>query len=208
MLPGAKPIFVDDARILLYGERPDKEITRTEQLFKNEWFRYEILKSLVTGSPNVCAEALMLTRKDHQAPLASIVERAQMYVRSIEKEKGGNESVDVRLKVLFLYSTPGMIQDRLNRDQSERKLTSTPVFDLKGMWGAYSQFEFPDESTYTPLYLDTTDESLEAHQSRMNEIAAFINNEPLDGEEQAQRKQEAEKYFMEMHKLVKQHTVG
>lgn len=203
LLPNTKLLSLDDVRVLLYGDREDASITHSEHLFKNEWLRYEILHSIITTQSNLAIEAVMLTRKDHQAPMHSIIESAKLHLKSIEEEKNIKNTTKVTLKVLLLYSNPRIILDRISRDQTERMKTNSPIYDIKGMWNAYSQFEFPNGGLYEPLYLDTSDETDAACESRLMEIREFIYDGHISEIEQNLRKKEARKSYTEMLSIIK-----
>ena len=174
---------IDPIRIALYGDRADTHVTKTEHLFKNEWSRYEMLRALVLGRRVVASEMVMLTRSGHQGPMLEMVARAEQYVQIIEREYAQRDGLpppvpsQVQLKVLLPYASLDCIAERLTANQEERRQSGSIVFDWRGMFGGYSQFEFPDASTYEPLYLDTSDESAAANEARLAEILAFLKDE-------------------------------
>jgi hypothetical protein len=203
VLTNATAVSIDAVRKQLYGNRSDKSLTKSEHIFKNEWFRYEIMKQLITSESDIVAEAVMLTRRDHQLPMVEIVDRSRGYLERIAEERGVDKP-KVNLRVVFVYARPEVIMDRMSRNQEERLATHSPVFNLSDMWGAYSQFEFPDGGGYTPLYLDTSDEGTEADDARLREIESFVDGQVLFPEEQSRRRSEAKMCFSRMFSMVKE----
>ena len=167
-----------------------------------------MLRSLVLGECMLVAEAVMLTRLYHQLPMAEMVTRAQSYVRAIERECCVRDGISlptvpsgVRLKVMLCYVSLAGIVSRMGGDQSERVRAGSVVFDWKD-FSTYHQFEFPDETTYEPLYLDTSEESPVADRRRVQEVIAFLNDELNLVEINGPRKMVAQVYFAEAYQKV------
>ena len=183
-IAGAVELSLDKVRLKLFGTRPDHHITKTEHLFKNDCLRNGILEYLISGSRIVVSEATMLTREMHQKPIVEMVSKAEQLIQTIEREYCLRDNLPVpaspaivQLKVVLCYASLKCVANRISSSQQERKCTGASVFDWIGMANGYSHFEFPDPLlSYEPLYLDTSDESDEANQSRIREVLAFIHN--------------------------------
>lgn len=183
----ATVVRLDEVFHRLYKNRADNHVTKTEHLFKNEELRSDILRHMVLGAEKVVTEAVMLTRDNHQRVFVELTKKAEHYVRTIEAEYAERDGVSipktpfsVNLKVILCFASPEIIERRANHLSEERKGDLAPVSTLKGTWNAYRQFEFPDETTYEPLYINTTGESDGAGQVRMSEILAFITDNAVD----------------------------
>lgn len=203
-------VRMDKIRTQLYGERADTDITATEHLFKNEVTRYEILKLLVCGVPTVLNESVMLTVSKHQEPFVQMISKAQGYVEAIECEQYKQRGLPlplhptkVNLRVLLFFASPEVIAIRAARGHTEERTESFASFsNLRGMWNAVRQFEFPDNRHYSPLLVDTTDESLSAEEERMAEIQEFLSEGKLDQRINEKRLQGAKKYHSELISII------
>ena len=187
----------------LYGGREDSDITMAEHRFKNEWMRYEILRSLILGTGTVIVDSVMLTIEQHQLPILEMLARAEKYIQEINRERGIGPTA-IHLKVILCFSTPEVIESRaLHTSQDDRKKYLSPVFDLSGMRRAYDHFEFPNASTYEPLYLDTSDTSTEAQPKRLGVIDEFVQKEIVNKALNESQKQTALTSYQAMYSKIK-----
>ena len=194
-------VTMDEVRVALYGDRPDGNITMTEHVFKNQWLRYEILKRFVLGAPAVLTEAVMLTRRLHQRPMVALVKEASQYVATIEREAAvrderAAELHSVELRVILCFASPQAVHARIDGSQEERVRSHASVHNLKSMRLAYDRFEFPNRSTYVPLYLDT---SAGVNADNLEEVCAFIQGAPIDLQKNLTQKKAALDSFHQLH---------
>lgn len=207
---GAVTFSQDKSGRSLYRDRNDAHITKTEHIFKNEWMRYEILRSLVLGAKIVLVDSVMLTRLNHQKPMIEMIARAQQYVQAIELEKENqvaapsSQAPIIRLKVLLCFATPEVLESRLLSLESQDRIREDfgPLLDLRGIWGAYQYFEFPDTSTYEPIYVDTSDVSPRAQHKRMAGIDKFFREGVIDVALNESSKQKALDSYQVMYAKV------
>ena len=87
-------------------------------------------------------------------------------------------------------------------DQAERLDSGSFEFGWPDLYNSHSQFEFPDQTTYEPLYLETSDESAAAEAKRFQEIREFLDDR-LDQETvNRERKPVAESYHRRAMELI------
>ncbi|MDP2676846.1 MAG: AAA family ATPase [bacterium] len=183
----ADVVRLDEVFHRLYPGRADNHVTKSEHVYKNEELRNDILRLLILGKASIVTEAVMLTREVHQGAFVELTKKASEYIKAIEAEYAQRDGFSipeipssVNLKVILCFANAKTIEQRASNRSEARKKDLAPVNTLKGTWNAYRQFEFPDKTTYMPLYIDTSDESDEAENVRMIEILTFIIDNALD----------------------------
>jgi hypothetical protein len=176
-----------DARIVrmdailrdLYGDRPDTDITKTEHLYKNEATRSAMLRELVLGAETLLTETVLMTERDHQVPMLDMIKRAEEYVQAIERELAERTHTlvpiptKVNLRVILLHCSLDCTNRRIERARGQERAYS-PISTLLGMESTITQFEYP--GVYTPLIIDTSDESPGAEHARLGEMRGFITD--------------------------------
>ena len=188
------PVLVDMdvIRANLYGTRPDKHITKTEHLYKNECVRNEVLRHLVLGAQSVMVNSVMQTRRLHQKPFVDMIRRASDYVSDIEREQALHDfrddpEAEVTFRPVVLYCSLDVLKSRIARKGADRRESKTLVFDLAAMSNSVLPYEHP--VAYSPLYLDTSDESAVAHASRIEDLQAYLSTgiRPADHRERREQ---------------------
>jgi len=189
----------DAVRQRLYGDRSDTHITKTEHVFKNEATRFEVKTRLIIERPSaVFLEMVMLTREAHQKPFVEMVESVNWYLQTIEREtteRDGQSIPDSPVKVdfrcIYFYCDLEAVKRRIGYRQQELKtvgnVSNASVFDFDGFLRGARQIEIPPAG-YTPLYLNTSDESPEALTRQRQEILFFLKGEMPINEEELQRR--------------------
>ena len=205
-------LSLDQVRQGLFGERQDSHITKTEHIFKNHALRYQILEKIVLGASMVVTEAVMLTRNDHQKPFVDLIAEANRYRSSIEIEASVRDETpapqlfsSVHLRVILAYADAETIRLRATQGSSaDRLAAASSVFDLLGARNAYIGFEFPDSSTYSPLYINTSASSDAATRVRLGEVRAFVLGGMIAEAviENERREEEAQTAYERVKKMI------
>lgn len=192
-------VSADAVRNRLYGDRSDTHITKTEHVFKNEVTCFEVKsKLIVERSPAVFLEMVMLTREAHQQPFVEMVKSANCYLQTIEQEEAQRDGkptpespVKVDFKCIYFYSDLEAAKRRIGYRKRELEtlgnVTNASVFDLGGFLRGAQQIEIPPTG-YTPLYLNTSDESEEALNRQRGEVLSFLRGEMPINEKELQRR--------------------
>ena len=196
-------VSADAVRDRLYGNRSDTNITKTEHVFKNEATRFELLtKLIVERPPAVFLEMVMLTRDAHQQPFAEMIESASRYLQIIEHEEFLRDNkpvpvspVKVDFSCVYFYCDLETVERRIGYRRRELEtlgnVTNASVFDFGGFIRGARQIEIPPAG-YTPLYINTSDESEVALNRQREEVLSFLKGEmPIDEEELERRAVEA-----------------
>ncbi|OHB13715.1 MAG: hypothetical protein A3G05_02190 [Candidatus Zambryskibacteria bacterium RIFCSPLOWO2_12_FULL_45_14] len=206
-------VSADAVRNRLYGDRSDTHITKTEHVFKNEVTRSDVkTKLIVERPPAVFLEMVMLTREAHQRPFVEMVESANLYLQTIEQEEVQRDgkpvpesSVKVDFKCVYFYCDLETVKRRVGYRQRELEtcgnVTNASVFDLNGFLRGAQQIEIPPVG-YTPLYLNTSDESEGALYRQHEEVLSFLRGEmPVDEKELERREAEAIAFLEQARQL-------
>lgn len=189
---GAPRLQMDLIRRKLWGS---KVLTPLEHRFKNEVVRQELMRLLIIqGPPLVFMEAVMLTRKYHQLPLVTTIER-------LRHEYLLDDAVHLRV-VLFYCSLAVVgrrIESRREQIAREGNVHSVDVFDFDGYLDGARQIEVPMD--YELLPVNTSDESLVAVQRSQEEIVAFLGGgDPITKAEHSARIAEYESILCEVRR--------
>ncbi|MBI2098125.1 MAG: hypothetical protein HYT49_00470 [Candidatus Wildermuthbacteria bacterium] len=193
-------VSMDDTREFLWPGRSDAHITRTEHVFKNEATRFVVKAKLIVERPQVLfLEMMMLTRDSHQRPFVEMIHDAKRYLQAIEREEAERDGVlvpdmpiAVDFRCFYFYCDLAAVRRRIQyRLQEVGNPTNASVFDLEGFLRSARQVEIPPFG-YTPLYVNTADESPKALARQRAEVLAFLRGEmPISEEELRRRAEEA-----------------
>ncbi|OGN05671.1 MAG: hypothetical protein A2831_00625 [Candidatus Yanofskybacteria bacterium RIFCSPHIGHO2_01_FULL_44_17] len=199
----AQTVAMDDIRKLLWGNKSDTDITKTEHIFKNEATRFEVKRRLIIERPPAMfLESVMLTREAHQKPFVEMIDSANWYLQTIEKEEANRDdlppskqSIKIDFRCIYLYcnleTVRRRIQYRLRELEVSGNKSNASVFDSEGFLRGAKQIEIPPVH-YTPLYINTSDESPHALEKQRQEILLFLRGEmPIGTEEHQRRSDEA-----------------
>jgi hypothetical protein len=209
----AQTVAMDDIRKLLWGDKSDTEITKTEHVFKNEATRFEVKKRLIIERPPAMfLESVMLTKEAHQKPFAEMIDNANWYLQTIEKEEATRDglqppeqSIKVDFRCIYLYcdleTVRRRIEYRLREVAASGDTSNASVFDFEGFLRGARQIEIPPVH-YTPLYINTSNESSCALEKQHQEILSFLREGiPIDTEEHQRRADEAVTILDQARKL-------
>ena len=206
-LPSYNEVFqlaMDDIRRRLWG---DKELTKTEHVFKNEATRDELKTTLIVNKPPaIFLEMVMLTHESHQLPFVKIINSARCYLQKIEVEeceKSGvtkpADPINVDPRIIYFYCDLDAVRRRIKcRTEELERLGNrfnVDVVNFNGYINAARQMELPIH--YEPLYLDTSNESPEAQEKQEKEILEFFSGEMPTNYDAARRHQEASRILEE-----------
>lgn len=194
----AAVIRMDDIRKQFWGDKP---ITSVEGIFRNELTRMMIKAQLIIDeAPLILVELPMLSRKNHQEPFVQMIRETEWFIQEIEKERADKEGralselTTVALRVVLLYCSPQKAHERLPRRRDGADATNTIVFDEDQYLSIATRFELPDEKTYVPLPVNTTDDDKERI---LQEVLDFLNGRLLDQELTEKRLGQAQQYLNE-----------
>jgi len=190
-------VAMDDVRQRLWPARSSN--TKTEHVFKNEATRFEVKTRLIVEKPPVMfLEMGMLTREAHQRPLMEMVESANGYLQAIEREQAERDGKPipesfpaVDFRCVYFYCDAEAVKRRITYRQLELETlgnaSGTDVFNFDGFLQGARQIEIPPAG-YTPLYVNTSDESQEGLARQREEVLSFLKGEMPISEEELQRR--------------------
>ncbi len=196
-------VSMDDVRQRFWPTRSDVHIVKIEHVFKNEATRFEVKTKLIVERPQaVFLEMVMLTRKAHQVPFVEMLESANWYLQTIEREEAERDGkpipelpITVHFRCIYFYCDLEAVRRRIAYRQRELEtvgnITNASVFDFDGFLRGARQIEIPPAG-YIPLYLNTSDESQESLVHQREEVFSFLRGEmPISEEELKRRVAEA-----------------
>lgn len=191
-------VATDDVRQRLWSTRSGF-LTKTEYLFNNEATRFEVKTRLIVEAPSaVFLEMVMLTREAHQRPFVEMVQSANQYLWAIEREEAARDGkpipespITVDFRCIYFYCDMEAVKRRIGYRQRELETignaSSTDVFNFDGFLLGARQIEIPPAG-YTPLYINTSDESQEALARQREEVLSFLKGEMPVSEGELQRR--------------------
>lgn len=123
---------------------------------------------------------------------------ANWYLQTIEREEAVRDgkpipgsSIRVDFRCIYFYCDLEAVKRRIGYRQQELEtvgnISNASVFDFDGFLRGARQIEIPPAG-YTPLYLNTSDESQEALVRQREEVLSFLRGEMPISEEESQRR--------------------
>lgn len=200
-------LSLDDIGIRHWGKRI---MTKTEKVYRNELARNEIKTALIVNDVRtVLLEMVMLTRKNHQNPFMEMILDTERYLRLTEPERAGLEGKSlpegpprVNLNVILLYCDFTTVKRRIEQRRKEAEKTNSPILNMEGVLDAAIQFEMPE--AYTPLPINTSDESAATEKKRMREIIRFFLEQRLPADRVVRKRlEESAQYLAELQEIAR-----
>jgi hypothetical protein len=189
----AAVIEMEEIRKRYWGERYTYESLKN---FRNELTRMEIKRLLLIEERDmVLAEIPMLTDIYHQRPMVSMLQDASLCLAGIQKDKERRgekfeTNVDIELRVVLLFASVEAVEKRVNYRKSDPN-DSSDVRSIKQYAWIAEQYQLP--SAYTPLYIDTSDET--KTEENFKKIVNFLETGEYNAEENNRLKILAEQYL-------------
>jgi deoxyadenosine/deoxycytidine kinase len=205
-------VFYADPYRARLQERLGRPLLIPEHRFKNEALYLDMKTEVVFGGLSVIIEMALKTNENHYNPLAETMWSVNRYLSAIHLAKVvqglASEEGKVECAVISLYCDVETVRRRARQRAvqiaREGNTTQTDVFDLKSLrHSGVKDFEFP--TSIEPLFVDTSDESLEQVKARFVRIKGFIfGGQMFAPHEYEERRRGAVKALAELRVAVEQ----
>ncbi len=170
-------VEMDKIRQTIFGGR---KLTDSEHVFKNEATLHALKTKLIMDRPSIIFMEMGLpTEEKHQKPLVATIVDAQRHINEEEIGRGRRCALRIALKIILNYCDIESVKRRIGyRRNHPGDDSGTDVFSLE-TWLRDMSLLFEPPRIYTPLPINTSDESEAAVQEYRQEVLSFISGDHL-----------------------------